>query len=541
MKTIKLYSLLLGFLISGLTLTVRAQNGGCVQCSGCTATGNNASAIGNNSIASGNNAFAGGYGSQASGSNSLAFGYNSKATQNTNMALGNNAQATGISSAAIGVNVKATAQNSFAFGAGTTTNYPLTNSTPYSIAFGVNSNKPTMLITKSMNNNYTGKVAIGQLTSPQTKLHIKADSNEDAGLFLEPTNKNTTKAFIQLFDNEHSITVGKTGSMDIDAGSGNVNFRGDHYCFGNAQTNKVRIYTDGGAALYYNVFRDKSAELRENEGIAFAIDFSEGAMRFRSAFNQLPRGAEITNWAEPLRIGTDGKITLTGKIGINTDKEVNGYALAVNGGLISTKVYIKEVNHWPDHVFSESYPLLELGALKDYLHEHRHLPGVPSEAEIVENGYDLHEMQYIMMEKIEEMTRYILLLQDEIEALRSKAPQDNRTVRFAYDANGNRIARYLEFKRVTDPTQPVLVPAITTYDLFPNPTPGEFTVVVKETLKDAPLHVKLLTASGVILDEREVTESQAVFDLSHQADGIYLLEVGSPEGTHSWKVIKRQP
>ena len=524
-----------------MTLSVKAQNGGCVQCNGCTVTGTNASAIGSTNIASGNNAFAGGYGSQASGSNSLAFGYNSKATQNTNVAIGNNVQATGISSAALGVNVKASAQNSFAIGAGTTTNYPLTNSTPYSIAFGVNSNKPTMLITKSMNNNYTGKVAIGQVTSPLTKVHIKADSNEDAGLFLEPTNKSTTKAFIRLFDNEHSITVSKTANMDINAGSGSVNLLGSHYCFGNAQSNKVRIYSDGDAALYYNVIRDKATELRDGTGTAFAIDFTNDALRFRTSVNQVPRGTEITNWTEPLSIGTDGKITLTGRIGINTDKEVNGYALAVNGGLISTKVFIKEVNHWPDHVFSESYPLLELGALKDYLNEHQHLPGVPSEAEVTENGYDLHEMQYIMMEKIEEMTRYILQLQEEIEAIKATVPQDNRTVRFTYDANGNRISRYLEFKRITDPDQPIQPTNLTSYELFPNPTPGEFTIVMKESLENHRLHAKLLTASGIVLDEREITQSQTVFDLSKQADGMYLLEIEGPEGLHSWKVIKMQP
>lgn len=541
MKTFKPFSILLGFLMISLTLNVKAQNGGCVQCNGCTVTGNNASAIGSSNIASGNNAFAGGYGSQASGSNSLAFGYNSKATQNTNVALGNNAQATGISSAALGVNVKASAQNSFAIGAGTTTNYPLTNNTPYSIAFGVNSNKPTMLITKSMNNNYTGKVAIGQVTSPLTKVHIKADSNEDAGLFLEPTNKSTTKAFIRLFDSEHSISVSKTASMDINAGSGSVNLMGTHYCFGNAQNNKMRIYSDEDAALYYNVIRDKATELRDGMGTAYAIDFTDKALRFRTSVNQVPRGTEITNWTEPLRIGTDGKITLSGKIGINTDKEVDGYALAVNGGLISTKVFIKEVNHWPDHVFSESYPLLELGALKNYLNEHQHLPGVPSEAEVIENGYDLHEMQFIMMEKIEEMTRYILQLQEEIEAIKASAPQDNRTVRFTYDANGNRISRYLEFKRITDPIQPIQLTNLTSYELFPNPTPGEFTIVIKEPQENYRLHAKLLTTTGIILDEREITESRAIFDLSKQADGMYLLEIEGPEGLHSWKVIKTQP
>ena len=575
MKRIEKHSILLGLLLM-MGLTSQAQNG-CVQCNGSSATGNNASAIGYNTTASGNNAFAGGYGSQASGSNSFAFGYNSQATQNTNFAIGNAAQATGIGSAALGTNVKASAQNSFAIGAGTTTSYPLTNNTPYSIALGVNSNKPTLLITKAMNNNYTGKVAIGQVTSPQTKLHIKADSNEDAGLFLEPTNKNTKKAFLQLYDANHTISVGKSASMDINAGDGSVNLMGEHYCFGSANGNRARLYTDGNAALYYNVKRDKSTELREHNGPAFAIDFAENALRFRVAKHQDPRGSEITNWTAPLQISTEGdigmngtigmngdigmegniglngtigmegniglngQISLSGKIGINTDRVLNDYALAVNGGIITTKVFVKEVNHWPDHVFSEHYSLPRLEELKSYLSQHRHLPGVPSEEEVVQNGYDLQEMQFVMMEKIEEMTLYLLQLQEEIDSLKARQPQDNKNVRFSYDENGNRVARYFEFKKMDGPQQDPKPHGEGTYELFPNPTPGQFSLVLKDAKKDTRLHAKLLSPAGTVLEEREITETRTIFDLSRQADGMYLLETDGPDGQQTWKVIKRQP
>ena len=152
-------ALFLGYAISG-----SAQNNDCTQCEGGTASGTSASVVGKNNTASGNNSFAGGYNSMASGSNSFAFGYGSTASQSTNIAIGNMAEATGIGAIAIGSYVKASAQNSFVLGAGTTMSYPLTNTTPNSIAFGVNSKKPTLLITKALNNNYTGKVAIGPIS-----------------------------------------------------------------------------------------------------------------------------------------------------------------------------------------------------------------------------------------------------------------------------------------------------------------------------------------------------------------------------------------
>ena len=528
MKSISKIHLLLGFVFSFLVLNVAAQNSDCVQCNGSAATGQNASAIGKNTTASGNNSFAGGYNTMASGSNSFAFGYASTASQSTTVAFGNNAKALGMGSFAMGSHVKANAQNAFVFGAGTTDSYPLTNDIANSIAFGVNSNKPTMLITQSMNNNYTGKVAIGQISTPQTKLHIKADSNEDAGLYLETTNKKTKKAFLQLFDSDHSITVDNTTDMTVQAGPGNLSFQGISYSFGASKDPMIRFYTNERPAIYFNAERTLKGEIRDSETSSYAIDFNKDALSIRSAMYQSPRGSEITNWKNAVIIDTDGKI------GINTEKTVDNYVLAVNGGIISTKVFIKEVNQWPDHVFSNDHELMDLVTLKNYLNDHRHLPGVPSESEVIGKGYDINEMQCILLEKIEEMTRYILILQEEIDELKGQ----DRTVHFTYDENGNRISRSISFKRISNPSLETENLHETSYDLFPNPTSGTFSLIMKDPEKGEKPHVILLSISGAILEERDLNGKQADFDLSHHPDGIYLLEVQGSESAETWKVIK---
>ena len=232
-------------------------------------------------------------------------------------------------------------------------------------------------------------------------------------------------------------------------------------------------------------------------------------------------------------------ITLSGNIGINTVNNVNGYALAVDGGIISTKVFIKEVKLWPDYVFSEDYSLMDLNDLKRYLEQSHHLPGIPDEEEILSKGYDMGEMQALMMEKIEEMTRYILLLQDEINDLKTSSTSTGDSIVFSYDSNGNRIARNLVFQRVYAPglddqnSQPV------SYDLYPNPTPGMFSIIQKEQEDGIKMRATLLTVNGIILEERDIKSSPASFDLTKQPKGIYLLEIESPEGHQTWKVIKR--
>jgi len=566
MRTALKYIFTIGIILIGFAIHAHAQ----VQYNGCIVTGNYASAIGKNNNASGNNSLAGGYNSQATGSNSLAFGYNSKANQSTTIALGNTAIASANGSLAIGNYVKATAQNSFVFGSGTAASSPLTNSTDNSIAFGINSNKPTLLISKSLNNNYTGKVGIGQVSNPQAKLHIRSDNNENAGVFIEPSNTDSYNAFIKLFDNNHSITVDKTAAMAINAGTGALNFKGESYCFGASGEKTARIYTSGTPSLYLNVTRVGNTETRDGEGTSFAIDFDDQALTFRSAAYQNPRGSDITNWKNTLFLCTDGKIgigtkntylenssdnlrissphamelqsgniTITGNVGINTINNVSGYALAVDGGIISTKVFIKEVKQWPDHVFTDSYELMDLDDLRHFLSETHHLPGVPSQEEILNSGYDLNEMQTVMMEKIEELTLYLLLLQDEINELKSNGIPSGDSITFTYDANGNRIARSLVIERVGVPLETSQLSQALPYELFPNPTTSSFSILLKESSPHASWHAQLLTITGIVLDERDIETSPATFDLSRHPEGIYLLQIDGPKGHQTWKVIKR--
>lgn len=447
--------LLIGIALLTLNSPFKAQN--CVQCNGSSVTGTNASAVGNGNTASGNNSFAGGYLSKAKGSNSFAFGYKSIAQQSTTTAIGNTVEAAGVGSMALGTYVKATSKNALAFGCGTTSSYPLTNSTPYSIAFGVNSNIPTMLITKALNNNFTGKVAIGNITSPEAKLHIKSDENEDASVFVEPSDKTNRKASLRLFDNDHSISVDHTAAMTIRS--------------------------------------SKSMDLRSSN------------------------------------------ITLSGKIGINTDNNTDNYALAVDGGIISTKVYIKEVNQWPDHVFAEGHELLDLHELKEYLSQNKHLPGIPSEEEVIKNGYDLHEMQYLLLEKIEELTQYILLLQEEINDLHALRTCSGDSIQFTYDANGNRVLRSLIIEKAPRPDMDS--PSQTDFcEVFPNPTPGTFTVFLREQVTETRHHARLLSAAGVVLEEKDLVSQTSTFDLSAHPSGVYILEIEMPEETLLWKIIK---
>ncbi len=104
----------------------------------------------------------------------------------------------------------------------------------------------------------------------------------------------------------------------------------------------------------------------------------------------------------------------TGNVGIGTDNPT--YKLSVNGNIRSKEVVV-EIG-WADYVFDKEYKLRSLPEVENYIREHNHLPGIPSAKEIETNGLQLGDTQKRMMEKIEELTLYIIEMKKEIEILK---------------------------------------------------------------------------------------------------------------------------
>ncbi len=72
----------------------------------------------------------------------------------------------------------------------------------------------------------------------------------------------------------------------------------------------------------------------------------------------------------------------------------------------------------PDYVFKNDYKLLSFNELAAYIRINGHLPNIPSAEEMMkEGGIKVGEMQLKLLEKVEELTLYILLLKQENELL----------------------------------------------------------------------------------------------------------------------------
>ena len=109
-------------------------------------------------------------------------------------------------------------------------------------------------------------------------------------------------------------------------------------------------------------------------------------------------------------------------VGIGTTN-TQGYRLAVAGNVIAEGVKVELQGNWPDFVFEEKFQLMDLEKVREYIKENGHLPNIPSAEKIKENGIDLGDMDARLLQKIEELTLYILAQQNQIELLKNDIRQ----------------------------------------------------------------------------------------------------------------------
>lgn len=75
---------------------------------------------------------------------------------------------------------------------------------------------------------------------------------------------------------------------------------------------------------------------------------------------------------------------------------------------------------WPDYVFAKKYKLPTLQEVENQIKTNGHLVNIPSAIEVENNGVLLGEMNKKLLEKVEELTLYIIQMNKEIELLKKK-------------------------------------------------------------------------------------------------------------------------
>jgi len=155
---------------------------------------------------------------------------------------------------------------------------------------------------------------------------------------------------------------------------------------------------------------------------------SNGYQANDSSFYRRKIGQESWMIGNYITNGNQGNFTIWHAAAESTSKiskfsplfKITGYGDGYLDGILRVKQLIVKSNIWADYVFDDNYKLMSLSEVESYIKENNHLPNIPTQKEIEEEGLSLGEMQRLQMEKIEELTLYTIEQDKEINQLEAQ-------------------------------------------------------------------------------------------------------------------------
>jgi len=240
----------------------------------------------------------------------------------------------------------------------------------------------------------------------------------------------TLVVFNNTYVNENSIVNGNSTVNGSSTVNGNSTVNGSTLIGGylgiGTSFPRTKLYIESGA----NTDAAILATCTENNSLVVSSLSTQpaGATTFKIShefFNNRDNGyisfhRGLYDYGGFLEFGTYGLprllINAAGNVGIGTISPQ--YLLDVKGTIRATEIKVVSVSQFADFVFNKDYQLPKLTEVHSYIQTNGHLPNIPSAAEVKENGMSLVDMQVKLLQKIEELTLYVIDQQKEIETLK---------------------------------------------------------------------------------------------------------------------------
>lgn len=222
---------------------------------------------------------------------------------------------------------------------------------------------------------------------------------------------------------------------------GELSVHGITHLKGGVKINGIGLIVEsGGIAL-------NSGETIIN-GADFRVTSTTGAEIHGGLGIKKTTGDEFVDWLTKQHHGgitAEGNIHSDARISANTmivgkedtewlaayddnDPDTNndrGYSMVVTGNFIAEQIAVAPRDgfagfSWPDYVFADDYQLPSLASVEAYIQQEQHLPEVPSAAEVSQNGFNLEVMDATLLQKVEELTLYLIEQNKRIESLEAQ-------------------------------------------------------------------------------------------------------------------------
>jgi trimeric autotransporter adhesin len=266
----------------------------------------------------------------------------------------------------------------------------------------------------NISNANTGTVSINALTLPKlssnntptvtTQKVLSVDANGNVILVNTPTTNGGTTPTVELWKSD-------TGGAIL-----NNNTKGV----------VISTSTDGVSGLQFAKLKSSSAA-GDRYGKVLSVDDNGNVILVNDGVTT-GGGNTGAGWAI-----TDGRLqnSNNGKVVIGTgiNSFPGDFQLYVKGGILTERVRVAVANsdRWADYVFENGYKLMPLRDVEKHIDYYHHLPNVPSADQMAKSGMDIMETSAKLLEKIEELTLYMIKANKQIEVLEAKVNNLEKT------------------------------------------------------------------------------------------------------------------
>jgi len=277
--------------------------------------------------------------------------------------------------------------------------------------------------------NTTGNIGIGTgSTAPSVKLDVRGGSGDifrwgtvnDDYYGILGYNTSTSRVYLTTRGAKPSaLVLGPNGREDLfinaAGGVGIGAMNGSNYRLDVAGDQRV------SGSFVSSIYRDIGGEI----GIENPMKTDPGMGKIWRIYNTTGStyGNALQFWAYDEKGCAGGALCAPrlilmddGNVGIGVTNPT--YKLTVEGTIGARKIKVTQQANWADFVFEPNYKLPSLQEVESYIKANGHLQDIPTAAEVQKDGVDLADMNKKLLQKVEELTLYIIELKKEVDQLK---------------------------------------------------------------------------------------------------------------------------